>query len=212
MTACGSGWADGMDWYSRLVSLLKVALPLAALAILSTLFLLGRTDEPNATIPYSDAEIAERLRDQQMTGPFFTGTTANGDRIAFSAEKMTVQASGNAATGITAQFDLAGGGRILLLSDMGLLDIAAARAELSGAVDITSDAGLRVTSDAMTANLETGSLVSPGPIEARGPIGELTAGQMALQTSGGGGPAQLIFTNRVKLIYRPEETAGVSDP
>jgi len=201
-----------MDWYSRLVSLLKVALPLAALALLSTLFLLGRSTEQNATIPYSDAEIAERLRDQQMTGPFFTGTTENGDRIAFSAEKMSVLPSGNEARGITAQFDLAGGGRILLLSDTGVLDIGAAKAELSGSVDITSDTGLRITSDAMTANLETGSLVSPGPIEARGSIGELTAGQMALQTSGGSGPAQLIFTNGVKLIYRPAKPAGVSDP
>lgn len=194
-----------MDWYSRLVSLLKVILPLAALALLSTLFLLGRSNEPNATIPYSDAEIAERLREQQMTGPFFTGTTADGDRIAFSAEKLSVMPGSNQATGITAQIDLAGGGRILLLSDTGVLDIAAARAELSGNVDITSDAGLRIEAETMTANLETGALLSPGPVTATGLIGRLEAGQMALQTSGGA-PAQLVFTNGVKLVYRPQST------
>ena len=43
-----------LDLHSRLVTWAKVALPLAALAILSTLFLLADRIDPTAAIPYAD--------------------------------------------------------------------------------------------------------------------------------------------------------------
>ena len=45
-----------MDRYSRMVAIFKVLLPLAALAILSTLFLLSRTIDPTTTIPFADQD------------------------------------------------------------------------------------------------------------------------------------------------------------
>ena len=41
------------DRYSRLVFRLKVALPLVALAILSTLFFVAESLDPDAAIPYA---------------------------------------------------------------------------------------------------------------------------------------------------------------
>lgn len=81
------------DRHSRVVSWLKVLFPLIALALLSTLFLLSRAIEPQAVIPFADKEVQERLRDQQITGPFYSGTTADGDLISFSAEKLTTPAA-----------------------------------------------------------------------------------------------------------------------
>ena len=74
-----------MDRYSRMVALLKVLLPLAALALLSTLFLISRGVNIEATIPFADHEIEERMRGQQITAPFFSGTTAQGDEITVTA-------------------------------------------------------------------------------------------------------------------------------
>ena len=51
MTACARAWSDamaGVDRHTRVVGWLKVALPLLALAILSTLFLLSRPDRPRS--------------------------------------------------------------------------------------------------------------------------------------------------------------------
>jgi lipopolysaccharide export system protein LptC len=46
---------------------------------------------------------------------------------------------------------------------------------------------------------------SPGPVQSEGPIGTLAAGQMILSTPQSDGPAQLIFTNGVKLVYVPKQ-------
>ena len=58
-----------MDRYSRMVTFLKVLLPLAALALLSTLFLISRGINTKATIPFAAHEIEERMRGQQITAP-----------------------------------------------------------------------------------------------------------------------------------------------
>ena len=44
-----------MDRYSRMIAFLKVLLPLMALALLSTLFLLSQNTEPMASIPFAEA-------------------------------------------------------------------------------------------------------------------------------------------------------------
>ena len=49
--------------HSRLVAILKVALPLIALALLSTLFLFSRKIDPEDAIPYATVDVEDRLRD-----------------------------------------------------------------------------------------------------------------------------------------------------
>ncbi|MEM8576553.1 MAG: LPS export ABC transporter periplasmic protein LptC [Pseudomonadota bacterium] len=201
-----------MDRHSRVVAFLKVVLPLMALGLLSTLFLLSQDGGGEAAIPYSDTEIAERLRDQQMTGPFFTGTTANGDRIALTAEKMTLVPGLNRAEGLRADMDLAGGGRVTLNADRAEVDIGAGDAELTGNVQITGARGLTVSSELLQANLTEATLRSPGPVDAVGDFGTLEAGQMMLTSGGSGDTAQLVFTSGVKLIYQPGNPAEGRDP
>ena len=74
-----------MDLYSRMVAFFKVLLPLAALAILATLFLLSRGNDPDTAIPFTEKDVADRLRDQQITAPFLSGTAPNGDEIIVTA-------------------------------------------------------------------------------------------------------------------------------
>ncbi len=71
MTACALALADMATYdntYSRVVAWLKILLPLLALAILSTLFLVARTIDPAQNIPYADVDIDEldaRTADRQ---------------------------------------------------------------------------------------------------------------------------------------------------
>ncbi|ASM73862.1 MULTISPECIES: LPS export ABC transporter periplasmic protein LptC [Roseobacteraceae] len=196
-----------MDWYSKLVATLKVLLPLAALALLSTLFLLSRTVDPVSTIPFAEEEVQTRMKGQQITGPFFSGATEAGDSLSFAAGKLTTGADQrNEATDVTAKVDLAGGTRIDLVADTARLDLPASQMDLSGHVVITTSTGYTITSDVLKANLETATLTSPGQVQAASGIGDLTAGQMVLSSSRSNGPAQLIFTNGVKLVYDPKQT------
>lgn len=208
-TACGSGWADAMqaDTYSRAVVWLKVLLPLLALGILSTLFLLSRVIDPEAVIPFADKEIQDRLRDQQVTGPIYQGVTADGDELSFVAAKLTSpqgQAGANKAEDLTITMDLTSGATIVLTALDGLFDIAANRSDLMGDVVITTSTGYRITSDMLITALSTLDVESPGPVAGTGPLGTLDAGTMTLKAGKAGGPAQLVFTNGVKLIYQPK--------
>jgi lipopolysaccharide export system protein LptC len=195
-----------MDRYSRMVAWLKVLLPLMALALLSTSFLLSRSDDPMTSIPFAEAEIQERLRDQQITGPFFSGSTTRGDQVSFSAGKMgTGQSDGTTtAQDLSAQIDLASGARIVFFADTGSVNIAGDTAVLSGNVLITTSSGYKINSDQLISRMSSLNVESPDKVVAEGPLGALTAGSMQLITPENAENAQLIFTNGVKLIYDPQ--------
>ena len=94
------------DRYSIMVARLKVALPLMALGLLSTLFLVSRAVDPTVAIPFADQEVQDRLKNQQITGPFFSGVSARGDQIAFVADIVTTkqgQFGANAAEDVTSK-------------------------------------------------------------------------------------------------------------
>lgn len=193
-----------MDRYSQFVALLKVLLPLTALALLSTLFLLSRTIEPVSTIPFAETEINDRVRDQQITTPFFSGTTDTGDLVTLTAETLR-QTSGTAsrAEEMSAQIDLASGTRVVLLADSGSFDMGASQSQLAGNVIVTTSTGYRVLTDALAAELDRLRVESPGPVTATGPLGRLDAGQMRMEKQGPENSTHLIFTNGVKLLYDP---------
>jgi len=197
-----------MDRYSRMVAFLKVLLPLAALALLSTLFLISRGMNTEATIPFAAHEIEERMRGQQITAPFFSGTTAQGDEIAVTASiaRPGGATSPAVATDLVAVIRMADGGRLTLSSQSGEVQIDKDIASFIGKVEITSAAGLVVTTDLLNATLSGISADSPGPVQAIGPIGTLNAGTMQLQTKTQGGPLHMLFNNGVKLVYDPRKS------
>jgi len=195
-----------MDGYSKLVAWLKVLLPLTALALLSTLFLLSRNIDPIAAVPFADTEVQERLRGQQVTAPFYSGMSSSGDRISVSAGTMaTADQQNNAATDLAAHIDLSSGTRVVLFSDNGEFDIANGASSLAGNVVITTSTGYKLNSDEILTDFERMTVQSPGPVFGTGLSGTLEAGQMRLEKTDGGDNAQLVFTKGVKLVYRPQE-------
>ena len=195
-----------MDRYSRMIVFLKVLLPLMALALLSNLFLLSRNTEPMASIPFAEAEVNERMRDQQITGPFFSGSTEQGDQISFSAGKIGV-ADGNGrvtANDISAQIDLSSGARLVFFADLGEVDIANDTSILSGKVLITTSTGYKINSERLVSAMTSLNMESPDKIIAEGPLGTFSAGSMRLILSEKTKFTQMIFTNAVKLIYDPK--------
>lgn len=196
------------DRYSQTIALLKVALPLLALALLSTLFLISRAVTPTATIPFADSEVQERLTNQQVTGPFFSGTSSRGDQIAFIAERLSSPdgtVGSNMAEEVIVQMDMANGRQIMLEADQAEVDMINDRSKLSGAVEAITTDGYRVVSDALELRLSQLDVTSPGPVEATTPLGDIEAGGMRLFVPEGKTDAQLLFTGGVKLLYLPQE-------
>ncbi len=195
-----------VDRYSRMVAWLKVVLPLAALALLSTLFLLSRDSNPETAIPFADKEIQDRLRDQQVTGPFFSGTTPDGDQISFSAVKLTTpggQTGANEAEKVLLRAELSSGMRVLITADRAQIDIASDLAALRGGVEMTTSTGYVLSTPTLTSQMTSLEIIAPEPVTGTSPIGTLDAGSMTLTLPQQGANAQLLFKNGVKLVYSP---------
>jgi lipopolysaccharide export system protein LptC len=195
-----------VDLRSRMVALFKVLLPLAALGILSTLFLLSRSVDPTARIPFAEHEMADRMRDQQVTAPFFSGTTAKGDEIIVTASIARPGGFGAPAeaTDLSARITMADGIRINLTSDTGSVAVDKNLATFSGNVRITTTTGYVILTDTLNTELSGVSGNTPGTITGTGPLGDFTAGQMQIGENNKGGPLHMLFKKGVKLIYVPK--------
>lgn len=196
-----------MDAYSRVIAFLKVLFPLAALAILATLFLLSRSVDPTATIPFAEADMADRLRDQQVTGPFFSGVTPKGDEVIFTASVVRPALFGRPAEAenISARLTLAEGTRVTLDADQGQVDVPKDEATFGGNVRIASSLGYRLTTETITASLTGVQGHAPSEVAGVAPFGTLTAGALDIGPVDDGGPVHIIFKNGVKLIYDPKQ-------
>ncbi|NDW44508.1 hypothetical protein G0P99_06025 [Ruegeria sp. PrR005] len=194
------------DRYSRMVQLLKVILPLAALTLLSAVFLLSRGVDLGSPIPFAEDEIVERTRDQQVTGPFFSGVTPQGEQIQVQAKLARPGGldSRGEAVDLAAEIRLLNGRMITLRSDMGALELDRDMATFTGNVVITTSDGIRITTEELNTALSGVSGNSPGEVQGTGPIGKFTAGSMEIGAENDGGPIHIRFKNGVKLVYEPK--------
>ncbi len=194
------------DRHSRTIALLKVAFPLASLALLSTLFLLSRAMETETAIPFAEKEIQERLRDQQITGPFFSGSTPDGDQISFSAEKLITlegRVGTNRAEDVTARLETVGGAKFDLQSDVVEIDIAGNTAALTGNVSMVTSSGYQIETSRLDSLISALDITAPEPVAVEGPLGKLTSGKMRVFSSNEGVSTQMLFSSGVKLVYTP---------
>ncbi|MEO0916155.1 MAG: hypothetical protein AAFY31_04115 [Pseudomonadota bacterium] len=195
------------DRYSRLILWLKVSLPLAALAILSTLFFVAETLDPEAAIPYAEVDVAQILRDQGATAPNFGGVTKDGVKIALSASAIRPDAEQRmqwTGSDLSARLDLPNGSSLSIDSPIGVVDASRQEAVMRGGAVLESSNGYRVTSDQIFASLTTGTVTAPSGIVAVGPPGELTAGRMTLKRMDTTPPNyHLVFHDGVRLVFTP---------
>ncbi len=192
--------------YSRLVGGLKVVLPLVALALLSTLFLLSDPPDPERALPYAEVDVAQLARELRLTQPRFAGVLPDGREITLIAETaapdfettdviVTDEIEGRIAT--------ADDGFIYLDAGAGRIDMARRIANLTGGVEAETTEGYRVSSDTMRVLLAELGMESPQQVRIDGPGLTLEAGSMVLE--GPDGAAVLSFTGGVRLLYEPVE-------
>lgn len=197
--------------YSRMVAWLKIILPLVALAILSTLFLVSRSVDTTLTIPYSEADLNEITREQKIGNLSYSGVAANGAAITLTAESaqpMLGKKPSMSAKVLQIAIETPNGLKMNAQSPVGIFDSGGQNAELTGGVIITTSSGYIIETDTLNTNLTDSSVSTPGPITATGPLGSISAGQMVLQQQSGNGSRSgyyLVFKNGVSLIYVPQQ-------
>lgn len=197
-----------LDRHSRLVAWLKIVLPLIALAILSTLFLLSRRIDPQDAIPFAEVDVQDRAREPRLTAPAYSGTTRDGAALTVTAAEARPDAGGGAsAQRLVARLVAPGGQVTEVTADRADLSEGAGDLVLTGAVTVTTSTGYRIATPRVTAALDRTLVTGDGPVTATGPLGELTAGGLRLTAEGPDASHVLVFNAGVKLIYRPASAA-----
>lgn len=189
---------------SRVVSLLRVILPLAALALLSTLFLFGNRPEVGGGLPYSDVTPEELARRPIVTAPTYAGVAEDGTQIEMTATSANPQD----IDGRSAARDV----HLILRGTDGLVsDVQALQGEmlgdnihLRGDVRMVTSTGWTMVSDEFTADTREGTLRSDRQVDVEGPFGTLTAGSMILRRLEDNDKNHVLDLNDgVRMIYLP---------
>ncbi|MCV6592019.1 MAG: LPS export ABC transporter periplasmic protein LptC [Silicimonas sp.] len=193
------------DRYSRLVLWLKVALPLAALGILSTLFFVAETLDPEAAIPYAQVDVARVLAEQGVTRPSFGTVTESGVAITLVAD--VVRPDGNretlSAEDMHATLDLPSGTLVVIDAAQGSVSSARQEAVLEGGARLESTTGYVVTTERLVTSMIDASVVADTEVRATGPLGQIDAGAMELSRAKSAEAHLLVFKNGVRLLYQP---------
>lgn len=190
-------------WRSRIVRWLRVILPLAALVILSLLFLVARDPEPGGSLPYAEGRLDDLARAPGITAPEFSTVTPAGAAVTLSA--ATARPADGAEDAGEAS-DLALHWRapdgLVLTASAASAQLDGPRIALVGDVDLRLSSGWQLTAPRLDADTDEDLLTAPGELAVTAPFGTLTAGAMRLSRAPDGQPV-LELNRGVRLLYRP---------
>ena len=189
--------------YSKFVGFLKITLPLAALALMSTVFLFARAPTQDSAVPY--AEIEEIAREPRLSGAQVSGVADDGSVIQLTAETARPLGDVLLVETMFASIDVVDGIHIDIRAGRGEINNATRIARLTGLARIETSNGYEMETAGITANLTTGQITSDGALEIQAPFGSLTVGQMIIETPEGMGGQVMLFQNGVRLVYTPQQ-------
>lgn len=188
--------------HGRTIFWLKIAMPLMALTLLSTVFLFSRTADTGRSVPLVN-NLENRISKQQITAPKYSGVTDRGDIISVMADRAMPSDEGAAADRFSAQIDSISGRKINLGAQSAWLETDASLMHFEDDVYVEESAGYRIHTQALVSSLDKLHVETLAPVTVTGPIGRFYAGHMIIHVPEPDGGVQILFTNGVNLIYEP---------
>ncbi len=192
--------------YSRFVQFAKIAFPLAALVLLSTMFLFSRSLDPTRAIPFADVDVEKIAREQSLASPKFSGVTSDGSEVSMRADTATPDPTDGrklSAENVEANIDTQEGVVYDIEARSALYDGADDSLVLTGDVVITTNTGYRLETEELRTNVEETALEIPVEVHGSGPETDIRADRLDLVIQDGS--QVLVFKGNVKLIYQPKE-------
>ena len=192
------------DAYSQFVSWAKVVLPLSAIVLLSTLFLIARNVGDTSQIPYADIE--EIARQPRLSAPKMVGMSETGGTYTIEADVARQDPdtdNGLIAEAIVVNMTTIDGIQTTVSAGIGKLDSNAKVVTLDNLARVTTSDGYLMETRGLVTSLTDGSLETTDPLEVRAPYGSLTAGRLTI-TPDSDQPQLIVFNNGVRLIYQPQ--------
>lgn len=193
----------GSNRYSQVVSYVKIVLPIIAIGILSTLFLLSRTPDPERAIPFANVDLEELAREQRLGSPRYAGTTNAGREVMVVAETAAPvdgQLDLISVDTLDARIELDDTRFVDITSLQGVINLETNIADLSTDVQVADSTGYTLDTENLLVNFREFAMSSPTDVVVEGPGFHLEAGSMDL--SGAEGAQVLIFNGGVKVLYQ----------
>ncbi len=190
---------------TRIVQLLRILLPLAALVLLSTLFLFSSDKSDDAgLLPY--AEVTPENIDQRpvIVAPTYAGVAEDGTEINMTARSADPGTEVRPGTIDEVNLTLKDpeGLQADLVAGAGLMEKD--QLHLSDGVRMTTSTGWTMTSKTFLAELVQGRVSSKDQVDISGPFGDLTAQAMDLRRLPDGSQDHVLdFTGGVRMVYQP---------
>lgn len=188
---------------TRIVRGLRVVLPLAALGILSTLFLLGREPGADPNIPYAQVDAEDMAREPRMTAPRYAGVTPDGATILLNAEEASVDPADGRLRALQLDWQAPGEGGLTAHLDAPLAETRPESIHLSGGVGMRTSSGWTMTAPDVLAQITGDRIAAGGGVEATAPFGRIEAEAAELVPDAAGAGHVLNFTGGVRLLYQP---------
>lgn len=191
--------------YTTFVTTAKIVLPLVAIGLLASLFLISGGPEESQVIPYSEVELTEILQGQRLGTPTYRGTLTDGSDVVVEAERAQPRADNRDiidAEQIDALLTGATGNRIDLSAGRGSFDQSTQMATGSDGVVMEHSDGYRLETDALTAFIDRFEIATQALLTLTGPGFELQAGRATItRATGEPGTEVLDFTDGVHVLY-----------
>lgn len=165
------------DTYTRVVSTLKIVLPMIALGLLGTVFLITADDGFDTGFSFTQADFDALEEGNGLTNPRINAKTSRGDTFTLTAERISPQ-SGDVkvliASNLSANLMSEQGRGAEVVAEVALLDLTKNVLVLSLGGNLVTSDGYDASVESLAVNIDTGT-ISGDRIEAAGPLGDISA-------------------------------------
>lgn len=192
--------------YSTFVSLMKIALPLGALVLLSSVFLFARSVQIRDTLPEALNHLEENLERQKALSPVYHTTTTDNRpvRVAAAEAEETSTPDVFYARQVIGSMELRRGGTAVMTATNGRLYQRTNIGQFTDGVTIDTSDGYRFVSDTLETDIAQEAARSDTPVLVTGPFGRLEAGAMEIHPRNDPEDRpRAVFTGGVRVLYAP---------
>lgn len=202
--------ATGRGLRSHVVAWLRVLLPLAALALLATLFLWQNRPDIESAIPFAEAEGDALTGPPRITEPQWAGVTEDGAEVTLRAD-TAIPRGGDDARAEALRLDWLGPGGTRAEATAPAATMGTDAITLSGGVRVRLSSGWTLDAAMVSASRSRSEITATGDVAITAPFGTLTADAARLHRRAMPGDAGtgaetgevLDFTGDVRLLYQP---------
>ncbi len=191
--------------YSRMVSWLKILLPLIALGVLGTVFLFNGKESFEPRFTFSRADIETLEKGSFIKSPQINGITQKGEPFHLLADEIRPLETDSALVVITnldLEFRFNNDAWAKITTSSALMDVAAQTVWFENGGQLETSDGNMAEVETLHLLMISGELQGSG-IVADGPLGRVSAENFRIESNGSENRV-LWFENNVRMLYDPK--------